>query len=185
MIFALSLLNFWKILRYGSNIFSFLFIAKLSLNYLYHLNYLVLFHGVCYLLVFVISEHLVCHILQMNVSILFHFNVQISQSYVRLLILNQSVQLLSCICLFATPCTAAHQASLYITNCQSLPKPMSIESVMPSNHLIPSSPSPPTFNLSQHQGLVKWVSSSHQVATVLEFQLQHQSFQWTPRTNLL
>ena len=38
------------------------------------------------------------------------------------------------------------------------------------------------FNLSQHQGLFKWVSSSHQVAKVLEFQLQHQSFQWTFRT---
>ena len=48
-----------------------------------------------------------------------------------------------------------------------------------------SSPSVPTFNLSQHQGLFKWVSSSHQVAKVLEFQLQHQSFQWTPRTDLL
>ena len=45
--------------------------------------------------------------------------------------------------------------------------------------------SPPTFNLSQHQGLFQWVSYSHQVAKVLEFQLQHQSFQWTPRTNLL
>ena len=41
------------------------------------------------------------------------------------------------------------------------------------------------FNLSQHQGLFQWVSSSHQVAKVLEFQLQHQSFQWTPRTDLL
>ena len=40
-----------------------------------------------------------------------------------------------------------------------------------------SSPSPPTLNLSQHQGLFKWVSSSHQVAKVLEFQPQHQSFQ--------
>ena len=40
------------------------------------------------------------------------------------------------------------------------------------------SPSPPAFNLSQHQGLFKWVSSSHQVAKVLEFQLQHQFFQW-------
>ena len=37
-----------------------------------------------------------------------------------------------------------------------------------------------TFNLSPHQGLFKWVSSSHQVGKVLEFQLQHQSFQWTP-----
>ena len=48
-----------------------------------------------------------------------------------------------------------------------------------------SFPSPPTFNFSQHQGLFKWVSSWHQVAKVLEFQLQHQSFQWTPRTDLL
>ena len=48
-----------------------------------------------------------------------------------------------------------------------------------------SSPSPPAFNLSQRQGLFQWVSSSHQVAKVLEFQLQHQSFQWTPRTDLL
>ena len=48
---------------------------------------------------------------------------------------------------------------------------------MPSNHLILSSPSP-AFNLSQHQGLFKWVTSSHQVVKVLRFQLQHQSFQW-------
>ena len=48
-----------------------------------------------------------------------------------------------------------------------------------------SFPSPPAFNLSQHQGLFKWVSSLHQVAKVLEFQLQHQSFQWIFRTDLL
>ena len=48
-----------------------------------------------------------------------------------------------------------------------------------------SFPSPPAFNLSQHQGLFKWVSSSHQVAKVLEFQLQHQSFQWIFRTEFL
>ena len=48
-----------------------------------------------------------------------------------------------------------------------------------------SSPSPPAFNLSQHQGLFKWVSSFHQVAKVLEFQLQHQSFQWSFRTDFL
>ena len=47
-----------------------------------------------------------------------------------------SVQLLSRVWLFATPWTAAHQASLSITNSRSLPKLMSIESVMPSNHLI-------------------------------------------------
>ena len=48
-----------------------------------------------------------------------------------------------------------------------------------------SPPSSPAFSLSQHQGLFQWVSSSHQVAKVLEFQLQHQCFQWTLRTDLL
>ena len=57
------------------------------------------------------------------------------------------------------------------------------DAIQPSHPLL--SPSPPTFNLSQHQGLFQWVSPSHQVAKVLEFQLQHQSFQWTPRTDLL
>ena len=46
------------------------------------------------------------------------------------------------------------------------------------------SPSPPAFNLSQNQGLFQLVSSSHQMAKVLEFQLQHQSFQWILRTDL-
>ena len=57
------------------------------------------------------------------------------------------------------------------------------DAILPSHPL--SSPYPPTLNLSQHQGLFKWVSSSHQVGRVLEFQLQHQPFQWTPRTDLL
>ena len=68
------------------------------------------------------------------------------------------------------PHRPACQDSLSITNSQSLLKLMSIESVLPSNHLILSSPSPPAFNLDQHQGLFKWVSSLHQVAKVLEFQ---------------
>ena len=57
------------------------------------------------------------------------------------------------------------------------------DAIQPSHPL--SSPSPPTFNLSQHQGLFKWVSSSQQMAKVLEFQLQfqHQSFQWIFRTD--
>ena len=57
------------------------------------------------------------------------------------------------------------------------------DAIQPSHPLL--SPSPPAFNLSQHQGLFLWVSSSHQVAKVLEFQLQHQSFQWTFRTDFL
>ena len=55
------------------------------------------------------------------------------------------------------------------------------DAIQPSHPLL--SPSPPAFSLSQHQGLFQWVSSSHQVAKVLEFQLQHQSFQWTFRTD--
>ena len=55
--------------------------------------------------------------------------------------------------------------------------------IQPSHPLL--SPSPPAPNPSQHQGLFQWVNTSHEVAKVLEFQLQHQSFQWTPRTDLL
>ena len=57
------------------------------------------------------------------------------------------------------------------------------DAIQPSHPL--SSPSLPAFNLSQNQGLFQWVSSSHQVAKVLEFQLQHQSFQWTFRIDFL
>ena len=56
------------------------------------------------------------------------------------------------------------------------------DAIQPFNPLL--SPSPPVLNLSQHQSLFKWISSWHQVAKVLEFHL-HQSFQWTPRTDLL
>ena len=48
-----------------------------------------------------------------------------------------------------------------------------------------SSPSPPALNLSQHQGLFQWLGSLHQVAKVLELQLQHQSFQWIFRVDFL
>ena len=57
------------------------------------------------------------------------------------------------------------------------------DAIQPSHPLSPTAP--PPFSLSQHQGLFRWVSSQHQVAKVLEFQLEHQSFQWTPRTHLL
>ena len=56
------------------------------------------------------------------------------------------------------------------------------DAIQPSYPLL--SPSPLALNLSQHQGLFKWVSSSLQVAKVLEFQFQQQSFQRTPRTDL-
>ena len=85
---------------------------------------------------------------------------------------------------FETSCTATCQASLIITNCQSLFK-LNVhwvgDATQPSHPLL--SPSPPAFNLSQHQGLFKWVSSLRQVAKVLEVQFQQQSFQWIFRTD--
>ena len=96
-----------------------------------------------------------------------------------------SVQLLSCVSLWdpmnrSTPGFPVHH---------QLPEFMQThvhwvgDAIQPSHPL--SFPFSPILNLSQHQGLFKWVSSSHQVAKVLEFQFQHQSFQWTPRTDLL
>ena len=88
--------------------------------------------------------------------------------------------------LFVTPWTAECQASLSNTNSWSLLNLMSIELVKPSNHLILCRPFlllPSIFP--SHQGLFQWVSSLHQVAKVLEFQLQHQSFQWILRTGFL
>ena len=103
-------------------------------------------------------------------------------------ILNQfsSVQLLSHVWLFCEP-----------MNCSTpgfpvhhrLPKFTQThvhrvgDAIQPSHPL--SSPSPPAPNPSQHQSLFQWVNSSHEVAKVLEVRLQHQSFQWTPRTELL
>ena len=66
-----------------------------------------------------------------------------------------------------TPCTAACQASLPFTVSFSLLKLISIEPVMPFNHTILCHPiSPATLSLSPHQGLFRWVSSSHQVGAV-------------------
>ena len=97
-----------------------------------------------------------------------------------------SVQSISHVQFLATLRTGAWQFSLSITNSQSLLKLMSIESVMPSNHLILCHPLLllPSI-LSHHQGLFQWVSSSQQVSKVLEFQLQHQSFKWIFSTDFL
>ena len=95
-----------------------------------------------------------------------------------------SVQSFSHVRLFVTPWTSAHQAvhhqpleAIQIhVHCIS-------DAIQPSHPL--SSPSPPIFNLSQHQGLFKWVNSSNQMTEILEFQLQHQFFQWRFRTDFL
>ena len=92
------------------------------------------------------------------------------------------VQSLSHVRFFVTPWTTAHQASLSFTISHSLLKLMSVgDAIQPSHPLW--SPSPPAFNLSQHQGLSQWVSSLHLAARVLELQLQ--SLQWIFRVDFL
>ena len=85
-----------------------------------------------------------------------------------------SVQSLSRVQLFATPWITARQASLSITNSRSSLRLMSIKSVMPSSHLIHCHPLFSCLQSFPATGSFKWVSSSHQVAKILEF--QHQSF---------
>ena len=91
-----------------------------------------------------------------------------------------SVQSLSHVWLFATPGLPVHHQ---LTEFTQTHVHWVGDAIQPSHPL--SSPSPPTFNLSQHQGLFQWVSSLHQVAKVLELQLQHQSFQWIFGTDFL
>ena len=96
-----------------------------------------------------------------------------------------SVQSLSRVRLFVTPWAAAHQASPSITNSRGLLKLMSIESVMPSNHLILCRPLLlpsifPSIRVFSNESVLL-----HQVAKVLEFQLQHQSFQQIFRVDFL
>ena len=115
--------------------------------------------------------------------VVWHMHLKYIEKQIEIIVLKRasiqfsSVQSLSHVPLSVTPWTAARQGSLSITNSRSLLKLMSIQSVMPSNHLVLRCP--------QHQGLFQWVSSSHQVAKVLEVQLQHQSFQWIFRTDFL
>ena len=96
-----------------------------------------------------------------------------------------SVQLFSCVWL----CNPMDRSTPGLPVHQQLPEFTQThvhwvgDAIQPSHPLL--SPSLPAFNLSQHQGLFRWVSSLHQVAKVLEFQLQHQSFQWLFRTDLL
>ena len=95
-----------------------------------------------------------------------------------------SVQSLSRVRLFASPWIAARQASLSITNSQSSLRLRSIESVMPSSHLILCHPVLLLPPISPSISLFQWVNYSHKVAKVLEFQLQHHSLQRNPRADL-
>ena len=92
-----------------------------------------------------------------------------------------SVQSLSCVWLFVTPRTAPCSSPTPGAYSNSCPLSWWCHPTISSSVV----PSPPAFNLSQHQGLFQWVSSSHQVTKILEFQLQHQSFQWIFRADFL
>ena len=100
---------------------------------------------------------------------------------------NQSVSSVAQSC--PTLCNPMNRSTPLLPVHHQLPEFIQIHVHWVSDAIQPSHPvssaSPPAPNLSQHQGLFQWVSSSHQVAKALEFQLQHQSFQWTPRTDLL
>ena len=89
------------------------------------------------------------------------------------------VQSPNCFQLYVTPCTAAHQASLSFTIFWGFLKLKPIESMMPSDHLILCHPLllPPSI-FPSITVFSKWVGSMHQVAKVLELQLQHKPFQW-------
>ena len=100
-----------------------------------------------------------------------------------------SVQLSSVTQLCPTLCNPMNRSMSGLSDHYQLPEFIQthfhwIDDAIQPSHSLPS-PSPPALNLSQHQGLCKWVSSSHQVAKILEFQLQHQCFQWTLSTDLL
>ena len=128
------------------------------------------------------------------ISLLWVVSIFIYQWHIILLFLNVNLWLsvlsfyllllllFSHVWLFATQRTAACQASLSFMISWSLLKLMSSDAIQPSH---PLSPSSPAFNLSQHQGLFQWVGSLHQVAKVLELQLQHLSFQWIFSTDFL
>ena len=98
--------------------------------------------------------------------------------------LHQSISLLlSCDRLFVTPWTAGFPALHQLLELAQTFVHWISHAIQPSQPL--SSPSPTAFNLSLQQGIFQWVLSAHKVAKVLEFQLQHQFFQWTSMTDFL
>ena len=116
---------------------------------------------------------------QINISFLStstHFNVDKTFSSVQLLTHVHFCDPMDC----STPGLPVHHQLPEFTQTHVH---QVVDAIQPSHPL--SSHSPSAFNLFQHQGLFQWVSSSHQVAKVLELQLQHQSFQWIFRTDFL
>ena len=121
--------------------------------------------------------HLGCHAMTFLVSYSFWLNAYFvflatSATWESIYTIRStsSVQSLSHVQLFATPWIAAHQASLSVTNSRTQTHVHRVSDAIQPSHPL-SSPSPPAPNPSQHQSLFHWVSSSHEVARVLEFQL--------------
>ena len=120
------------------------------------------------------------HVHFIYASVLWHFRIRPMTP-----LFFCSVQSLSHVRLFVTQWTAARQASLSITNSRSLLRLMSVESVMPSSHLILCCPlllpsNFPSVRVFPHESVVR-----DQVTKVLKFQLQHQSFRWIFRIDFL
>ena len=135
----------------------------------------------------IINKNSKCFFLELPVSGVVSYAAVIINTYSSYYSQNfqfSSVQLLSHVRLFVTPWIAARQASLSITNFWSSPRLTSIESVMPSSHpsvvlfsCCPQSlPASESFPMSQ---IFAWGGQSIGVSA------SHQSFQWTPRTDLL
>ena len=150
-----------------------------------------------------VSFHKISHYISVWQWLLLKYDLLLLCSFLLLLIVRRpwvshftslrlqfsKVQLLSRVQLFVTPMDCSTPGLPVYHQLPELLKLMSVELVMPSNHLsiCPSTPIPssPSFNLSQHQSLFKWVISSHHMDKVLEFQLQRQSFQWIFWTEFL
>jgi len=121
-----------------------------------------------------------------------HARTRLIHNAVLVSVVQQSETVIQmCVCSVAKSCPtlgdprpAALQASLSFIISRSLLKFTSTELAMLPNHLILCLPFLLLPCLSQHQGLSQWVSSSHQMAKVLELQLQHQPFQWIFRVDL-
>ena len=107
--------------------------------------------------------------------------------------ISNSICLLCCYCCWVT--VTSHSLKPHVLKHTRLPYPSAPPRVWSISHplsqgchaTISSSldPSSPAYSLSEHQGLFQWITSSHQVAKVLEFQLQPQSFQWIFRVDFL
>ena len=121
--------------------------------------------------------------------LLFFFPQALKLFQFKYILTHRSVQFSSVAQSCPTLCNPMNHSTPGLPVPHQLPEPTQTHVHWVSDAIQPTHPLSPPFPLalspSQHNGLFQWVSSLHQVAKVLEFQLQHQSFQWIPRTDLL